>query len=96
MMLEAFLGGLLGGAVRGIAGYLKKNLASKKEKFNFQYFILIVVLSGIVGSSSALVTSSLGTKELSLQSLNFSLAFLIGYAGSDFLESLYKIILKKK
>ena len=50
-------------------------------------------LSGAVGLLSALAIKEIGFTLLG----NFSavLAFVIGYAGGDFIENIYKIIIRK-
>ncbi len=75
--------GFLGGTVRGITGFIKHQLSYKEIKFNLPYFFLIVLLSGIIGM---VVSSFLGG--------DYILCFVVGYAGGDFIENIYKIFAK--
>ena len=52
-------------------------------------------LSGVVGLLVAIAVKETGITFLGLDYLSPALAFIIGYAGGDFLENLYKIIIKK-
>jgi len=52
-------------------------------------------LSGIIGLLTALAIKEVGMDFFGLDYLPPALAFIIGYAGGDFLENVYKIILKK-
>ncbi len=99
-MLDSFyiaiiLAGFGGGAVRSVVGYYK-SVSFENPKFDIKNFIVMILLSGFVGLVTAVVT-----KELDLSMLGFSgsftpaIAFLVGYAGGDFLENIYKIIIKK-
>lgn len=73
-----------GGAVRGMVGFIKHQFSYKNVGFNIPYFLAMVFISGIVG---LLVASAFN--------INAIFAFIIGYAGGDFLENVYKIIAKK-
>jgi len=76
--------GFSGGIVRGLTGYLKHQLSYKEVKFKLFYFLFIILISGIIG----LVVSS-----FFLKTPLFS--FVVGYAGGDFVENIYKIFTKK-
>jgi len=52
-------------------------------------------ISGVVGLLIAMAIKETGIKFLGSDVLTPALAFIIGYAGGDFLENLYKIIIKK-
>lgn len=73
-----------GGAVRGMVGYIKYQFSYKQVGFNLPYFLAMVFISGMVG---VMVAGAFN--------LNAILAFIIGYAGGDFLENVYKIIAKR-
>ena len=75
--------GFVGGAVRGLTGFIKHQLSYKDVKFNLTYFFLMVFLSGVIGM---LVSSFLGG--------DYILCFVAGYAGGDFIENIYKIFAK--
>jgi len=82
-MLNILIAGFVGGAVRGTVGFVKQQLSYKNTKFNTAKFFVIVILSGIVGLIIAHVFQQ-----------GFVFAFVVGYAGGDFLENVYKIIKK--
>ena len=75
--------GFVGGTVRGLTGFIKHQLSYKDVKFNLTYFFLMVFLSGVIGM---LVSSFLGG--------DYILCFVVGYAGGDFIENIYKIFAK--
>lgn len=91
MEFELLFAGLVGGVIRGLVGYLKYQFSYKNVPFKIQYFIMMVGFSGVVGVSAGwLVKGLANTSEL-----NSAYAFLAGYAGGDFIENAFKIILKK-
>lgn len=94
-MLTILLTGLLGGIIRGLVGYLKYRSSYKDTKFLFNYFALNVSISGVVGLLAAWVTKDLGMTFLGLPSITPALAIVIGYAGGDFIENLFKMITGK-
>jgi hypothetical protein len=53
----------------------------------------MMFVSGIVGTVAAIATKELGFTLFG--GFTPALAFIIGYAGGDFLENIYKIIVKK-
>jgi len=73
-----------GGAIRGIVGFVKHQFSYKNVGFNLPYFLTMLFISGIVG---VVVASAFN--------VNAIFALIIGYAGGDFLENVYKIIAKK-
>ena len=94
-MTNLLLAGAGGGAVRGLVGYIKYQLVYKNVKFKPIYFFSMIVLSALVGLviTSAIVGS--GLRIPFIKRINPSLAFIVGYAGGDFIENLYKILLGK-
>ncbi|MDD5221157.1 MAG: hypothetical protein PHV47_00905 [Candidatus Pacebacteria bacterium] len=91
--LYTIIGGLGGGTVRGLIGYIKHQFAYKQVDFNLPYFFVIVFLSGVIGTlCSAAVDKSGITGIISSPAISF----IVGYAGGDFLDNIYKIIIKKK
>jgi len=87
------LAGFLGGATRGLAGYIKHQFSYKNVGFKLSYFLGMAFLSGIIG-----LLAALAIKEIGLTLRGFfspALSFVVGYAGGDFLENIYKIIIKK-
>lgn len=92
--LSILLAGFGGGAVRGLVGFTKHQFAYKNVGFNLPYFIAMMLISGIIGLLSAVIVKELGLSFLELD-YTPALAFVVGYAGGDFLENFYKIIVKK-
>jgi len=83
-ILSSILLGILGGFVRalvGIAKYFEKN--KKDGKLRFGYFAFTLFVAAMVGGLAG-----------ALANHDWRLAVIAGYAGTDFLEGLYKI--KKK
>lgn len=72
--------GLLGGLVRGLVGILKQTQNPDEFKIHWQYFGLTMLVSGIVGVVSGLIADG-----------DWRISLLAGYAGTDFLESLYRL-----
>lgn len=85
----------LGGAARGLVGFTKHRLSYKNVEFKWPYFLSTVAVSAGVGFAAvwALVGSGI-TFGGDLQ-INPGLAFIIGYAGGDAVENIYKLILRK-
>jgi len=86
------IAGFVGGAIRGIVGYIKYQTKYKNVDFRPWYFIGMTAVSGIVGLLAAWVTKDLGVSFMGIEELPASIAFVIGYAGGDFIENLFKII----
>ncbi|MFH0819502.1 MAG: hypothetical protein V1892_00545 [bacterium] len=94
MYLYIILAGFAGGALRGLVGFTKYQFSYKNVKFNLNYFLAMTAISGVTGLVTAMVAKELGVSFLGL-ALNPALAFVVGYAGGDLLENIYKIIIKK-
>ncbi len=77
-----FLGELLRGLV-GIAKYYEKN--RRAGTFRVYYFLFSLFVASLVGAVAGLLADS-----------DLTFAFLAGYAGTDFLEGLYKIKFAQK
>ncbi|MFH1412698.1 MAG: hypothetical protein ABIG10_01575 [bacterium] len=84
MSWEILVSGFAGGMVRGLVGFIKYQYSYKNVGFKLPYFLVMMFLSGIVGLLSA-----------GAFSLGPFYSFIIGYAGGDFIENVYKIIVKK-
>jgi len=95
MYLLILIAGFGGGVIRGLVGFIKHQYSYKRVGFNLSYFLGMMILSGIVGLLSAIVTKELGITFLGVDYISPAIAFVVGYAGGDFIENLYKIILKK-
>lgn len=95
-MIEAvFIAGFGGGFVRGLMGFVKHQYAYKEVKFNLPHFLSTMLISGSIGVMSAIAVRELGLTTLGVPSVSPAVAFVIGYAGGDFIENIAKIILKK-
>ena len=92
--LVILLAGFGGGAIRGLVGFIKHQFSYKNVGFRLPYFLGMMLLSGVIGLLTVVAIKNLG---LNLLGLAFSpaLALIVGYAGGDFIENVYKIIFKK-
>ncbi len=94
MYIFILIAGFGGGVLRGLVGYIKHQFSYKNVGFKLPYFFGMMFLSGIIGLLIAVAINETGIQFLG-GALTPALAFIIAYAGGDFLENLYKIILKK-
>jgi len=93
MYLEILIAGFGGGVARGLIGFIKHQFAYKNVPFRLSYFLGMSFLSGITGLVSAMAIKEIG---FTLEGVfSPALSFIIGYAGGDFIENIYKIIIKK-
>jgi len=88
------LAGFLGGVIRGVMGLTKYVLSYKDVPFRPAYFIGMMLLSGGIGATAAWVTQDLGISFLGLGTVSPALAVVVGYAGGDFFENIFKIFTK--
>ncbi len=73
--------GVAGGVVRALVGILKYMEQNKEaQKFRVGYLLFSILVSAIIGGFAGALSEG-----------NWKLAGLAGYAGADFIESLYKI-----
>ena len=84
-----------GGVTRGLVGFIKHQRAYKNVPFNLPYFLTMMFISGIIGLLSSEAVRNTGMHFLGINTFSPALAFIIGYAGGDFLENIYKIFVKK-
>ena len=89
------IAGFGGGVVRGLTGFIKHQFSYKNVGFNLPYFIATMSISGVVGLLTAVAVKELCTGFLGIESVSPALALIVGYAGGDFLENMYKIITKR-
>ena len=87
--------GFLGGIVRGLVGFTKHQQSYKEVPFRPWYFTLMMALSGIVGLLAAYITYDLGISFLGLSQITPALAIILGYAGGDLIENIFKILIKQ-
>ena len=89
------IAGFAGGALRALTGYVKsKSLSRKQVSFRPLSFLATTFVSGAVGLLAAWVSIDLKITFLTGIVITPAIASVIGYAGGDFLESLYKIFSK--
>lgn len=93
MITYIFIAAFGGGFFRGLVGYIKHQFSYKNVPFDLKYFLGMMVLSGIIGLVATLAIKELGFTLFGV--FTPALAFVIGYAGGDFIENIYKIIIKK-
>lgn len=74
------LAGFIGGIIRALVGFVKNKAIEKANHFRPQYFLITILISGVVGTAAG-----------SLADTEWQVSFLAGYAGTDFIENLYKI-----
>jgi len=93
MYFSILIAGFFGGVVRGLVGFLKHQFAYKNVPFDLPYFFATSFLSGIIGLMVAAVSQEIGFNYQGV--FTPALSFIIGYAGGDFIENIYKILIKK-
>jgi hypothetical protein len=84
-VIRAIVFGLLGGLVRGLVGvakYFEKNKAN--QKLSVRYFALSIGIAALVGGVAGALAGG-----------DWRFAVIAGYAGTDFIEGLYKIRMKQ-
>lgn len=89
------IAGFGGGVIRGLVGFIKHQFAYKNVGFSVSYFLVMMFLSGVVGILTAVAVRELGIPLLGSVVVTPAIAFVVGYAGGDILENIYKIILRK-
>ncbi len=93
MLIQILIAAFGGGLVRGVVGYIKHQFSYKNVPFNLKYFLGMMTLSGLIGMVATIAIKELGFTLFG--QFTSALAFVIGYAGGDFIENIYKIIIKK-
>ena len=93
--LSILIAGFGGGVVRGLVGFIKHQYSYKNVPFKLAYFLVMMFISGVIGVLTAVAIKELGLTFFGLPQLTPALAFVVGYAGGDFLENVYKTIIKK-
>lgn len=92
-MLLVFFSGFLGGAIRGLTGFIKHQFSYKDVPFRPRYLLGMAGLSGLIGLFVVAAIHNLGFTYN--ETFGWALALIIGYAGGDFIENIYKIIIQK-
>ncbi|MFH1714054.1 MAG: hypothetical protein ABH831_00410 [Candidatus Nealsonbacteria bacterium] len=93
MILNIIIAAFGGGLFRGLTGYIKHQFSYKNVAFDFKYFLGMMFLSGTIGLVVTFAVRELGFSLFG--DFTPALAFVVGYAGGDFIENIYKIIIKK-
>jgi len=93
MLISIFIAAFGGGFLRGLVGFIKHQFSYKNVPFRWKYLTGMAVLSGLVGMVATIAIKELGFTLFG--QFTPALAFVIGYAGGDFIENIYKIIIKK-
>lgn len=86
-MFEVFVAGFLGGIIRGLVGITKylKATPGKKRRIRNDYLLLTLLSSGGMGLLAGVFIAD-----------DIKFGLLAGYAGTDFIENLFKIKMKKQ
>ncbi len=92
--MSFLIAGLFGGILRGGVGVAKYMTSYKDVEIRPYYFLGTVALSGIIGYVSAWIAKDAGQIFLEVDVLPISFAIVIGYAGGDFIENIFKIGMK--
>ena len=79
-----------GGMIRGIVGVAKALWPHKKQEFKLNYFLFNLLLSAFIGAIAGILVSN-SEEVASFTTYANQMAFLAGYAGPDFIESLFKL-----
>lgn len=75
------LTGLIGGLIRALVGITKSStFTPEKFKFEWKYLGFSLLISAIVGVMSGIIADG-----------DWRVSLLAGYAGTDFLEGLYRL-----
>lgn len=86
------LAGFAGGAVRGLSGWVRSWPAN--GQFNYWYFTATVGVAGLVGLAAAYAADGANIPIFGGR-VSPEVALIIGYAGGDFLENIFRIFFKK-
>jgi len=92
-MLAIIIAGFGGGMVRGLVGFIKYQYSYKNVGFDVRYFFGMTFLSGVIGTLAAASAQGMNVNFLN-NGYTAAFAFVVGYAGGDFMENVFKIITK--
>lgn len=90
-----FIAGFFGGIIRGLVGVIKYTRAYKDVTMRYWYFATTIFISGLIGLISAWIIKDLGITFLEIETFSPAIALIVGYAGGDFIENIFKILIKK-
>jgi len=94
-MISLLVAGAFGGLIRGLVGFTKHQFAYKNVKFEPSYFLSLMAISSAIGLVVTWAVVASGLKLPAIESINPAIAFIVGYAGGDVIENIYKIIVRK-
>lgn len=94
MSIAIIIAGFGGGVVRGILGFIKHQYSYKNVGFDVPYFLVMMFISGVVGTLTAGALGELNAGFI-VTGYSAAIAFIAGYAGGDLIDSIYRIIIKK-
>ena len=94
-MFIFFIAGFIGGAIRGIVGILKYISSYKDVQIKWGYFTGTATVSGLIGMTAAWIVRELGVAFVGIETMSPAIALIVGYAGGDFLENIFKTLIKK-
>ncbi len=92
--MSFLLAGMFGGILRGGVGLTKYMTSYKDVEIRPYYFLGSVAVSAIIGYVSVWVARDIALVFLETETFPLSFAVVIGYAGGDFLENIFKIATK--
>ncbi|MEA3295998.1 MAG: hypothetical protein U9Q27_02570 [Patescibacteria group bacterium] len=95
MYIEILITGFGGGAMRGLIGFVKHQYSYKNVGFDLLYFLNMMFISGIIGLLTAVAVKETGIDLFGTSGFTPAFGFIIGYAGGDVIENIYKIVKKK-
>ena len=90
-----FIAGFAGGLIRGVIGILKYIYSYKDVPVKWGYFISTATISGLIGLAAAWIVQELGMAFIGIETVSPAIALIVGYAGGDFLENIFKTIMKQ-
>lgn len=90
-----FIAGFLGGVIRGVVGIIKYTFSYKDVKMQWSYFGSSALISGLIGLTAAWIVKELGVAFVGVEEISPAIALIVGYAGGDFLENVFKTITKQ-
>ena len=90
-LVTVLLAGGLGGFLRGCVGYIKYYTKYKNTPFKWRHFLGMTLVSALIGFLTAWVSEDIGIVLFGSEKISPAIAFIIGYAGGDFIENIFKI-----
>lgn len=91
-----FLAGFVGGIIRGILGLIKYTMSYKDVSIRPRYFIGMILASGFIGVTAAWAIDAVDFTIAGIITTSPAFALIVGYAGGDFLENVFKLVAGKK